>query len=87
MLKDKTSEPVIDDVADWVLFTKTKGGTVSLIKGLTKGEARMAAQRAAPLHLRPDRPDRMCIHWSDEMIDTVEIFRGTGETARIFGTD
>ena len=87
MLKDKTTDPVIEEAADWVLFTQTHGGKVSLIKGLTKGEARMAARSAAPMHLRPDRPDRMSYHVHDGLIEDIQIFRGTGETAAIFTDD
>lgn len=87
MLKDKTTDPVIEEAADWVLFTQTHGGKVSLIKGLTKGEARQAARRAAPLHLRPDRPRQMRLDTHEGLIRNIQIFRGTGETADIFGED
>lgn len=85
-VKDKFSEPVVEEVADWVLFTQTRGGKVSLIKGLTKGEARQAARRAAPAHMLPGFRSGS-YHYHEGSINRVEIFRGNGETANIFKDD
>lgn len=85
-VKDKSSEPVVPEVADWVLFTQTRGGKVSLIKGLTKGEARQAARRAAPIHMLPGARSGS-YHCHEGTINRVEIFRGNGETADIFKDD
>lgn len=72
------------DVADWCLFTKTEGGKVSLIKGLTRDEAIQAARLASPWHMRPSAPDSYCLDEDPHRIDDVKVFRGTGETANFW---
>lgn len=68
------------DAADWCLLTQTEGGKVSLIKGLTAGEAREAARRVAPAWMRPGAAPFGRLHITENTIRSVEIFRGTGET-------
>ena len=83
-----------DETADWCVLTQTRAGKVSLIKGLTAGEARETARRATPHWRRPRK-------WTEEEetqgyissctvgddrheIDKIEVFRGTGETMDYF---
>ena len=73
-----------DETADWCLFTQTEGGTVSLLKGLTAGEAREAARHATPRNRWPDGPRSYMEYGDDNRIEKVEVFRGTGETMNIW---
>lgn len=77
----------MSEVADWCLYTRTEGGKVSVIKGLTRGEAIQAARRATPWHMRPDAPDSYCLDEDKHRIEDVSVFRGSGETANIWADE
>ncbi|UTC28170.1 hypothetical protein GURKE_01390 [Brevundimonas phage vB_BpoS-Gurke] len=77
----------MSETADWCLLTITQGGKVSLIKGLTAGEAREAARRTVPSWRRPNPGSRdriMRLQSNENTIDKIEVFRGTGETMDIW---
>ncbi|USN15278.1 hypothetical protein KIKIMORA_01320 [Brevundimonas phage vB_BpoS-Kikimora] len=78
----------MSETADWCLLTITRGGKVSLIKGLTAGEARETARRTVPYWRRPQKPGSKAhfghLHADENSIDTIEVFRGTGETMNIW---